>query len=84
MEKQIIKNKEEKLNEIFKRIKNRDKKILKTKPYYIYEPSLTSNTLIKDFEKEFWAMTKLNKCQNCGALAAKYKKMNNLRFFRIM
>ena len=51
---------------------------------YIYEPSLTSNTLIKDFEKEFWAMTKLNKCQNCGTLAAKYKKMNNLRFFRIM
>ena len=29
-------------------------------------------------------MTKLNKCQNCGALAAKYKKMNNLRFFRII
>ena len=28
-------------------------------------------------------MIKLNKCQNCGALAAKYKKMNNLRFFRI-
>ena len=84
MEKQIIKNKEEKLNEIFKRIKNRDKKILKTKPYYIYEPSLTSNTLIKDFEKEFWAMIKLNKCQNCGALAAKYKKINNLRFFRII
>ena len=29
-------------------------------------------------------MTKLNKCQNCGALAAKYEKMNNLSFFRIM
>ena len=28
-------------------------------------------------------MSKLNKCQNCGALSAKYKKMNNLRFFRI-
>ena len=24
---------------------------------------LTSNKLIKDFEKEFWTMTKLNKCQ---------------------
>ena len=29
-------------------------------------------------------MTKLNKCANCGAISAKFKKLNNLRFFRIM
>ena len=84
MKKEILKNKEKELEEIFDKIENRHKEIIEKKPYYIYEPSLTSNTLIKDFEKEFWAMTKLNKCQNCGALAAKFKKMNNLRFFRIM
>ena len=84
MRKKILKNKENKLEEIFTKIELRHKEITKQKPYYIYEPSLTSNTLLKDFEKEFWAMTKSNKCQNCGALAAKFKKMNNLRFFRIM
>ena len=84
MKKKIIKNKEEQIEQIFKKIEARHQEILKEKQYYIYEPSLTSNTLLKDFEKEFWAMTKLNKCQNCGALAAKFKKMNNLRFFRIM
>ena len=83
MKEEILKRKETQLEEIFKKIEERHKEIIKEKPYYIYEPSLTSNTLLKDFEKEFWTMSKLNKCQNCGALSAKYKKMNNLRFFRI-
>ena len=83
MKEEILKRKETQLKEIFKKIEERHKEIIKEKPYYIYEPSLTSNTLLKDFEKEFWIMSKLNKCQNCGALSAKYKKMNNLRFFRI-
>ena len=82
MEKQIIKNKEEQLKYL-KELKIEIKKFLKQR-LIIYEPSLTSNTLIKDFKKGFWAMIKLNKCQNCGALAAKYKKINNLRFFRII
>ena len=83
MKEEILKRKETQLEKIFKKIEERHKEIIKEKPYYIYEPSLTSNTLLKDFEKEFWTMSKLNKCQNCGALSAKYKKMNNLRFFRI-
>ena len=83
MKEEILKRKETQLEEIFKKIEERHKEIIKEKPYYIYEPSLTSNTLLKDFEKEFWTMSKLNKCQNCGALSAKFKKMNNLRFFRI-
>ena len=83
MKEEILKRKENQLEEIFKKLEERHKEIIKEKPYYIYEPSLTSNTLLKDFEKEFWTMSKLNKCQNCGALSAKYKKMNNLRFFRI-
>jgi hypothetical protein len=84
MRKKILEKKEKELEEIFNKIELKHKEIIKQKPYYIYEPSLTSNTLIKDFEKEFWSMTKLNKCSNCGALSAKFKKMNNLRFFRIM
>ena len=84
MRKKILEKKEKELEEIFNNIELKHKEIIKQKPYYIYEPSLTSNTLIKDFEKEFWSMTKLNKCSNCGALSAKFKKMNNLRFFRIM
>ena len=83
MKEEILKRKENQLEEIFKKLEERHKEIIKEKPYYIYEPSLTSNTLLKDFEKEFWTMSKLNKCQNCGALSAKFKKMNNLRFFRI-
>ena len=84
MKKEILTKKLNELEEIFKKIESRHKEILKEKPYYIYEPSLTGNTLLKDFEKEFWSTTKLSKCQNCGALTAKFKKMNNLRFFRIM
>ena len=84
MKKEILTKKINELEEIFKKIESRHKEILKEKPYYIYEPSLTGNTLLKDFEKEFWSTTKLSKCQNCGALTAKFKKMNNLRFFRIM
>ena len=69
---------------MFDKISQRHKEVIKEKKYYVYEPTLTSNTLLKDFEKEFWAMTKLSKCANCGAISAKFKKFNNLRFFRIM
>ena len=84
MKKKVIENKKSQLKELFEKIKQRHKEIIEKKPYYIYEPTLTSNTLLKDFEKEFWIMTKLNKCSNCGAISAKFKKFNNLRFFRIM
>ncbi len=84
MKKKVIENKKSQLKELFEKIKQRHKEIIEKKPYYIYEPTLTSNTLLKDFEKEFWIMTKLNKCANCGAISAKFKKFNNLRFFRIM
>ena len=49
MKKMILKNKEKQLEEIFKKIELRHKEILKQKPYYICEPTLTINTLIKDF-----------------------------------
>ena len=47
--KMILKNKEKQLEEIFKKIELRHKEILKQKPYYICEPTLTINALIKDF-----------------------------------
>ena len=84
MKRDVIENKKEQIKELFKKIDQRYKEIIEQKPYYVYEPTLTSNTLLKDFEKEFWVMTKLNKCANCGAISAKFKKFNNLRFFRIM
>ena len=84
IKKEILERKKKQLKELFDKISQRHKEIIEQKPNYIYEPTLTSNTLIKDFEKEFWTMTKLNKCANCGAISAKYKKFNNLRFFRVM
>ena len=80
----LINSKKKEIKELFNKLEQRHKEILEKKSYYVYEPSLTSNTLIKDFEKEFWIMTKLNKCANCGAISAKFKKFNNVRFFRIM
>ena len=84
MKKQVLERKKNQVKDLLKKLEKRHKEIINKKPYYIYEPTLTGNTLIKDFEKEFWTMTKLNKCANCGAISAKFKKFNNLRFFRIM
>ena len=84
IKKGILERKKKQIKELFEKIKERHNEIIEKKSYYIYEPKLNSNTLIKDFEKEFWTMTKLNKCANCGAIAAKFKKFNNLRFFRVM
>ena len=84
IKKEILERKKNQIKELFDKIKQRHKEIIEKKPHFVYEPTLTSNTLIKDFEKEFWTMAKLNKCANCGAISAKFKKMNNLRFFRIM
>ena len=84
IKREIIERKKMQLKEMFDKINQRHKEVIEQKKYYVYEPTLTSNTLLKDFEKEFWAMTKLSKCANCGAISAKYKKFNNLRFFRIM
>ena len=84
LQKKVLSSKKKILKEIFSKIKQRQQEILTTKPENIYEPSLTSITLLKDFEKEFWTMTKMNKCANCGATSVKYKKFNNSRFFRII
>ena len=84
IKKEVLERKKNQIKELFEKIKERHKEITDKKPYYIYEPSLTGNTLIKDFEKEFWTMTKLNKCANCGAISVKFKKFNNLRFFKII
>ena len=84
IKKEVLEKKKKQIKELFEKIKKRHNEIIEKKPYYIYEPTLTSNTLIKDFEKEFWTMTKLNKCANCGAISAKFKKFNNPRFFRVM
>ena len=84
IKRQVLERKKNQIKELFKKLEQRHKEIINKKPYYVYEPTLTSNTLIKDFEKEFWTMTKLNKCANCGAISAKFKKFNNLRFFRVM
>ena len=50
----------------------------------IYNVSLTSNDLIEELKKEFWILSKNSKCQNCGASSMKYKKVNNVRFFKIL
>ena len=91
-------NNEEKINKIrklslkmnkilFKEIcdKMNEKLILiNEKKEEIFNVSLTSNDLIEELKKEFWILTKNSKCQNCGASSMKYKKVNNVRFFKIL
>ena len=83
MKKTIKKNKKKILKELFINIFNKQEKILEKKPKIIYEQSVTNLTLLKEFEKEFWLMTKINKCSNCGATSKRYKKFNNIKIFQI-
>ena len=71
------------LKELFINIFNKQEKIIEKKPKIIYEQSVTNLTLLKEFEKEFWLMTKMNKCANCGAISKKYKKFYNIKIFQI-
>ena len=74
MQKMIRKEKKKLLKEIFIKIFERQEKIIEKKPKIIYEQNVTTTTLLKEFEKEFWLSSKLNKCSNCGATSKKYKK----------
>ena len=83
MQKMIRKEKKKLLKEIFIKIFERQEKIIEKKPKIIYEQNVTTTTLLKEFEKEFWFLSKLNKCSNCGATSKKYKKYNNLKIFQV-
>ena len=83
MQKMIKKEKKKLLKEIFIKIFERQEKIIEKKPKIIYEQNVTTTTLLKEFEKEFWILSKLNKCSNCGATSKKYKKYNNLKIFQV-
>ena len=81
-----IQKKSLKMNKIiFKEICNKiNEKLNLEKKNEIFNISLTSNDLIEELKKEFWILSKNSKCQNCGASSMKYKKVNNVRFFKIL
>ena len=54
MQKMIKKEKKKKKKEIFIKIFERQEKIIEKKPKIIYEQNVTTTTLLKEFEKEFW------------------------------
>ena len=83
-QKQVKSSKRKLLKEILAAIEEKIEKIKETKGKNVNELTLTGKTMINDFELEFWKLTKLNKCSNCGASSAKYKKVNNVKFFKVM
>lgn len=76
--------KENRFHLLMEKLKERKNEIKKTKGRNLNNLTLTGKTMIIEFENEFWRMTKLNKCSNCGASSARYKKVTNVKFFQVI